>query len=62
MRPHLYVISTLIGHGIQLLGAFYIKDVGLIFEFLTAINVSTVSYFIPGVFFFMVRSKFASEE
>lgn len=58
MRPSFYYIGTL---GMYLTAAvcgILIKDVGIVFDFVGAINSSTIGFIIPGYYYLACESKF----
>jgi hypothetical protein len=44
----------------QMLGAIYILDIGLIFEFVSAISVSALAFILPGSFWLISMRKYGS--
>lgn len=53
-----YYGATLTMYGIAVLGAIGIENVATIFDFVSAISVSAIAFFIPSIFYFKVQSKF----
>ena len=62
MDNRIYYGATIALYIFEVLGAIVITDVGVIFEFVSAIAVSAVAFTLPGIFYLKAESKFASEE
>mmetsp|Transcript_37723 Transcript_37723/g.27427 ORF Transcript_37723/g.27427 Transcript_37723/m.27427 type:complete len:105 (-) Transcript_37723:29-343(-) len=62
MDNRIYYGATIALYIFEVLGAIVISDVGVIFEFVSAIAVSAIAFTLPGVFYLKAEKKFASEE
>ena len=58
MSPVWYYGAALVMYGICVLGAIGIEDVAQIFDFVSAISVSAIAFFIPSVFYLRVQKVF----
>jgi hypothetical protein len=56
-----YYTACLIFYGVVLFGAIFIEDVAQIFDFVSAISVSAIAFFIPGGFYLMIEKRFPQE-
>jgi hypothetical protein len=60
MPYHIYFIATTTLYIMQMIGAILIIDIGLIFEFVSAIAMSILCFIFPGVLFIQAERKWAS--
>eukprot|EP00352_Strombidinopsis_acuminata_P002376 CAMPEP_0176383858 /NCGR_PEP_ID=MMETSP0126-20121128/33848_1 /TAXON_ID=141414 ORGANISM="Strombidinopsis acuminatum, Strain SPMC142" /NCGR_SAMPLE_ID=MMETSP0126 /ASSEMBLY_ACC=CAM_ASM_000229 /LENGTH=105 /DNA_ID=CAMNT_0017749195 /DNA_START=1357 /DNA_END=1674 /DNA_ORIENTATION=- len=61
MNNRIYYGSTIALYAFEVLGAVAIADIGVIFEFVTAIAISAIAFTLPGVFYVQAENKFAPE-
>ena len=61
MNAYWYYGATLSMYGVCVLGAIGIEDVSTIFDFVSAISVSAIAFFIPSVFYFRVQKVFPND-
>ena len=58
----LYLSSTLLLLILLMLGAIFIKDIGTIFEWLSAVTVSCLAFLFPGYFCIKAANQFLKTE
>lgn len=61
MNYCVYLSVTLLLYGSQVAAAMLVSDIGLIFEFVSAISVSCLAFIFPGVFYLVAERRFATE-
>ena len=59
MKPSVYYTSTTLLYLVIVVGGLLIKDLGLIFEVITAFSVSFIAYIWPGLFYLLAERKYA---
>jgi amino acid permease len=55
-----YLFSTLVLYGSQIVLSLILDDIGVIFEFISAVAISSLAFTFPGVFYLMAERKYAS--
>jgi len=53
MNLVLYLLTTFILYGLEMLGAILIEDISTVFEFASAIAVTALAFWFPGGYFLM---------
>ena len=57
MSNGMYYTCTIIFYGIALVGAISIPDVAIVFDFVSAISVSSIAFFIPATFYLLIAKN-----
>ena len=55
-----YYVATLFLFYFEVAGACVLNDIGLIFEFISAIAISALAFIFPGLFYLLAEGKFAT--
>jgi len=55
-----YYVATLVLFYFEVFGACILNDIGLIFEFISAIAISALAFVFPGLFYLLAEGKFAT--
>lgn len=62
MNYGLYLTVTLILYAAEMVGSIYIKDIEMIFNFVSAIAMTFIMFWFPGGFYLMAEKKFGTAE
>ena len=62
MNYGLYLAVTLILYAAEMVGSIYIKDIEMIFNFVSAIAMTFLSFWLPAGFYLMAEKKFGTAE
>jgi hypothetical protein len=55
-----YLLVTLLIYFLQITGSILIDDIGVVFEWLAAFGISSLTFIFPGAFFLRAERRFAS--
>ena len=56
----IYLTATLVLYWGQVTAALVTSDIGMIFEFVSAISISCLAFIFPGLFYLMAEARFAT--
>ena len=55
----LYFLTTVGFYVLQIIGSIVLTDIGLIFEFISAVAISNLAFILPGLFYLLAEEKYA---
>jgi len=61
MKRKYYYAGTILIYALEIIGAMFIKDLGIIFSLGAAVSGSTTQFIIPGYFYVFADYKFGTE-
>lgn len=61
MKNLYYYSATLIFYAVIIIGAISIKDITTIFDFVSAISISAIAFFIPSIFYLRIKKIFPQD-
>ena len=60
MPNHIYLIATITLYASEMALSMILDDIGIIFEFISAVAISSLAFTFPGVFYLIAEGKFAT--
>jgi hypothetical protein len=61
MNLVLYLLTTFVLYGLEMLGAILIEDISTVFEFASAFAVTALAFWFPAGYFLMAQTKYGKE-
>jgi len=62
MKPLYYYSATLAFYGIQIFMAYLLTDISTIFDFASAIAISSLAFLFPGAFYKLAWKKYGGDQ
>lgn len=59
MNYVVYFTATVLFYVLQIIGSITMTDIGLIFEFISAVAVSNLAFILPGLFYLLAENKYS---
>ena len=59
MNLWLYLLTTFLLYGVEMLGAILIEDISTVFEFASAFAVTALAFWFPAGYYLMAEKKYS---